>query len=91
MGEIEFFYPGFRNARGEEFFKELRMGEEVLVAVIVGMGHTVKVAWNRCRRKSRAKAGNSRQAPGVGAVIVWEWPVISWAAMATAVYNRALP
>jgi len=78
---------------------------EVLVAVIVGMGHTVKVAWNRCRRKSRAKAGNSIQAPvvgvaeapgraghkGVGAVIVWEWPVISWAAMATAVYNRALP
>lgn len=42
------------------------MGEEVLVAVIVGMGHTPRVTWNRCRRKSTAKAGNSIQEPGVG-------------------------
>ncbi len=42
------------------------MGEEVLVAVIVGMGHTVKVAWNRCRRKSIVKTVSSRQAPVVG-------------------------
>ncbi len=42
------------------------MGEEVFVAVIVGMGHTVKVAWNRCRRKSTVKTVSSRQAPVVG-------------------------
>ena len=42
------------------------MGEEVLVAVIVGMRHTPRVAWNKCWRKSTAKAGNSIQEPGVG-------------------------
>jgi hypothetical protein len=32
----------------------------------VGMGHRKRVAWNQYWRKSRAKAGNSIQEPGVG-------------------------
>ncbi|MEW6565827.1 MAG: hypothetical protein AB1404_10045 [Spirochaetota bacterium] len=81
------------------------MGEEVLIAVIVGMGHTPRVAWNKCWRKSRAKTGNSIQAPGVGvaeapgraghkgvgAVIVREWPVIAWTALAIAAHHPAPP
>jgi hypothetical protein len=44
LREIEVCNPGFGHTGEEELFKDLGMGEEVLVAVVVGMGHGKTIA-----------------------------------------------
>jgi len=66
LGEIEVRNPWFGHTGEEEFLEDLWLGEEVFVAVIVGMGYRKRVAWNQYWRKSRVKAGNSTQAQVVG-------------------------